>query len=519
MAKRQTLLPGLQIPDNIDPALKSFLDSVKQHIEVRSGFTGDVVDRFVTIRELQKAGYTTSGKTGTLQSADKLVNDNAPTIDSPPDLDRPPRPENFEAAAAIGVVILKWKDPRSQYSNHAYTEIYRASVDDIGQAELIGNSPHFLYVDDIGTGVTYYYWVRFVSNKNKDGDYNAIKGSVVTASQVAENDLEDLSIGTAKIKLAAITSALIADLAVVTAKIGLLSVGTAQIADLAITDAKVDSLSANKILAGTITAALIMTGKLTLGGSAFGASGIQLDYNTGNPRFYAGNGAEKYIKFESSTGEITLGVDTEFLGSDSYNNEAVYYSFSGGYANWAISTNGTATTEKSGGAGFLRLYTGINNFDRATAQLGQQQNLTKITWNKNRRLRAILEFDTDATLANHEVRFGFGRVSYTGTWRSIYFLVQSGNLYGVCCDGTTCTTSLLTTGFTVPVTNEFEIIFTSGVNAKFYQNGSLLGTVTTNLPSGTTYAYYIVLAESFNNGAVTGDSNFHVHTLKFLQEK
>jgi len=42
------------------------------------------------------------------------------------------------------------------------------------------------------------------------------------------------------------------------------------------------------------------SGSLTIGGSTFATTGIQAEYNGGTPRLYAGNGADKYIKWDGS---------------------------------------------------------------------------------------------------------------------------------------------------------------------------------------------------------------------------
>jgi hypothetical protein len=72
------------------------------------------------------------------------------------------------------------------------------------------------------------------------------------------------------------------------------------------------SITATQIAAGTITATQIASGTITgdrlaltsylsINSNTFGADGIQLQYNGGNPRAYIGNGSDRYFQFDGST--------------------------------------------------------------------------------------------------------------------------------------------------------------------------------------------------------------------------
>ena len=93
-------------------------------------------------------------------------------------------------------------------------------------------------------------------------------------------------------------------------------IGSAYIMNAAINDAHVASLSGTKIQASSSVA---------IGASTFGADGIQLEYNGGNPRFYAGNGAGKHITFDGTDVElagklsIVPGGSTDAQVLNSYN--------------------------------------------------------------------------------------------------------------------------------------------------------------------------------------------------------
>lgn len=83
--------------------------------------------------------------------------------------------------------------------------------------------------------------------------------------------------GRAIIGAATIDRALIADAAISTAKIDAAAITTAKIADAAITNAKINSLSADKILAGSLVASVSVTsGQIAAGGALMNEGGITL---------------------------------------------------------------------------------------------------------------------------------------------------------------------------------------------------------------------------------------------------
>jgi hypothetical protein len=73
-------------------------------------------------------------------------------------------------------------------------------------------------------------------------------------------------------------------------------IGSAYIMTAAINDLHVSDISGVKISATT---------QIAIGSRTFGAAGIQLEYNAGSPRFYAGNGALDYVLFNGSQMELS----------------------------------------------------------------------------------------------------------------------------------------------------------------------------------------------------------------------
>jgi hypothetical protein len=79
--------------------------------------------------------------------------------------------------------------------------------------------------------------------------------------------------------------------------------------------------------------------KITIGSHSFAEAGMQFDYNSGDPRFYVGDGSNDYLRYDQNDGldiktlkatisgsSITLATPVFYLGESSN-----YISGSGGY--------------------------------------------------------------------------------------------------------------------------------------------------------------------------------------------
>lgn len=106
---------------------------------------------------------------------------------------------------------------------------------------------------------------------------------------------------------------------------------------------------------------------------------------------------------------------------------------------------------------------------------------------------------------SHDAFVGMGlATSYSGmpsnhttTERHVGFFVDGSSVYASCADGTTQTVSSALSGVTVTDMNQYRVELDSGTTARFYVNGVLKATLTTNLPTGTTD---ITIATVTNNG-------------------
>lgn len=262
------------VTSQIPRDLRNFVDRLRDMIN------GNGSGRLLSVKDLTDAGLATTDANGNV-------------IPVPTTLGTPPAPENVTATPAIRNVIVEWDE--LNYTGHAYAEVWGSSTNDLGAAELLGQTPGFIYTDALGPSSTRYYWVRNVNTDNVAGPYNAVSGTVATTGADLAYTMDILSdtyggtseapffqldapqviggvtipagtyIKAAFIYDAEITNAKIANLAVDSAKIADLAVTTAKIADANITTAKIANanITTAKIANAAITTALIGDAQIT----------------------------------------------------------------------------------------------------------------------------------------------------------------------------------------------------------------------------------------------------------------
>lgn len=162
-------LPGIpSISPVKDQIVAAILRPMKESLEIISAtLTGDPLANASTITDgVSTNGYTAGAGTGAGTGAYD------PTTDYTP----PSRPTGFSVSGAFVYVTMTWDAP--SYANHAYTEVWRSSTNVLGAASLIGFCPGSVYSDAVGNSSNYYYWIRFVSQANVAGPYNATSGTL-----------------------------------------------------------------------------------------------------------------------------------------------------------------------------------------------------------------------------------------------------------------------------------------------------------------------------------------------------
>lgn len=229
MSTRRSRTGQLEIPSNVSPELLPFYEAVKTVIDQLQGNTRAPLDRVATIAELEKAGlirttvrnnYATISLNDDLRSAigtwsspalaaAQLVVNGGSTGSTgvvtgggggayTGTIETPTTPTGLSVSAAFQNIFLSWNP--ATYSGHGYTEIWRSETNNLSAGKLVAASFGVFYADPVGTGKTYYYWIRFVNLAIVSGPFNAGNnaGTVGTTGQVLGSDIAANAISTAK---------------------------------------------------------------------------------------------------------------------------------------------------------------------------------------------------------------------------------------------------------------------------------------------------------------------------------
>lgn len=180
MARRKTLP---QVSPKVANELKPLVTAIKEIIETGEGVRGDPLDRKITLRDLVDSGIVKI-KGGLSPNNPGSLEPSPP----PPNLSVPPAPTGFNAIGGFdGRIDLTWDIPGSLYSNHAYTNIYRAEEDNFANAILVGREAGAFYTDVVRDDVVptpYYYWISFTSTSDIEGPLNATAGTMAQALDI-----------------------------------------------------------------------------------------------------------------------------------------------------------------------------------------------------------------------------------------------------------------------------------------------------------------------------------------------
>lgn len=178
--RRRRTLP--QVSPKVSAELRPLVAAVKEIIEVGEGVRGDPLDRKVTLRDLVDGGVITVR--GNLAAGGGTIEPNP----VPPNLATPPKPTGFSAIGGFdGRIDLSWDIPGSLYSNHGYTNIYRAEEDNFANAILVGREAGAFYTDIVRDDVVpkpYYYWISFTSTSDIEGPLNDTAGTLAQAVDI-----------------------------------------------------------------------------------------------------------------------------------------------------------------------------------------------------------------------------------------------------------------------------------------------------------------------------------------------
>lgn len=169
-------LPILPNDANINPQLLSRLQAVVERIATLDGQRGDPLDAALTKRDLADVGLLKVGRNGSVDGLNDSTFSGGWT--NIPYLDAMPTPDAPTFKTGIGANFLFWKLPNAR--GVGATQIFRRTSDTDGM--IIASPVGAMYADlPVDYGVTYYYKIRFVSEKGVVGDWSS---EVVVKSEV-----------------------------------------------------------------------------------------------------------------------------------------------------------------------------------------------------------------------------------------------------------------------------------------------------------------------------------------------
>ena len=217
--------------------------------------------------------------------------------------------------------------------------------------------------------------------------------------------------------------------------------------------------------------------------STFGNQGIQLEYNSGTPRFHVGDGSGQDITFDGSS--FTVGVDVDIQGASSYGSSTFAFDYTfPSFDNSSTASSGAGSTKSlSNGRANFTVDTASGSYIEWYRQLGASP--FSLSWGNTRKFKTRITWtslhasNTDAKIGvGANTAEGFGFFYDNGTWKG--YVIHLGSTTSASISGGVSSGDLI------------EAVFDPGVNCKFYVNGTLAATISTGLPSGTNAAELLI---------------------------
>ena len=188
---RRSVIPN--IPTNVDPNMRQFLEAVRESMQVTMGQRGNKLDSAVTFRDLEGKFGVTMQAINALREEVGRPKPEGGVIDAPTGLG---------VAYAFDTALVYWDFP--YMSGYAYTEVFRVGVEAINgnmpsepafsEDYLIATVDGSRITDTIAPDFAYFYWVRHVGRNGKN---SAIAGPVYAIgsdlpSKIVEDTLGQL---------------------------------------------------------------------------------------------------------------------------------------------------------------------------------------------------------------------------------------------------------------------------------------------------------------------------------------
>lgn len=166
-------------PQTNDTYLYGKAEEFDDFILNAKGLGIDPNDKFISVNDLIDYGLL-----------DNDLNNTLPKEES-----TPPTPEGLVVSGIVGGIRLRWIPAYTLYKNHYLTQIWRGTTSDRNAANKIADVIAHSDFEDINTtfGVTYYYWIKFVSVQGAVGNFNNVFGTAGNMADASESIIDQLS--------------------------------------------------------------------------------------------------------------------------------------------------------------------------------------------------------------------------------------------------------------------------------------------------------------------------------------
>jgi hypothetical protein len=213
---------------------------------------------------------------------------------------------------------------------------------------------------------------------------------------------------------------------------------------------------------------------ISINDATYGNEGIQLQYNSGTPRMYVGDGSDKFLEFDGA--DVNIGRDSQLLGADAFSNSNYYFH------TWCNDNldryDSTGTKPTVNGTGW---YFFAANLENIMLYFNPSSGVD-MNWSKARRVK--FAFRAIVTSNDWDVSLGSGNQWIDGTFKGFGFkLDNSLALKGYTSDGSTTNTVDLSTTLVDDTTYILMATFTPGSHVEWFIDGTSIATTSTNIPT------------------------------------
>ncbi len=172
MAKKKAVMA---VPPNWGAQDKRFGETVKEGLDVLLGHRGRPLERAVTFQDLLDTNILKLAGNISFSTVVDSPSSFVPVSDDI-GVQQPPAPTSLVASGAFQNIILTWD--LKNYVGHAFVEVFRHTSDSISDATLLARVSGFtgIFSDPVGTGASFYYWVRAVNILDDIGPFNSSIG-------------------------------------------------------------------------------------------------------------------------------------------------------------------------------------------------------------------------------------------------------------------------------------------------------------------------------------------------------